>query len=94
MCSMCRFPERLLKETAKVWQQYTPEHLSSRDAQEIAENMTNLVSLLLEWDGKVGNEGKLCCQKRTRMKEKTLRKRRENERTSLLDMQEGTRGGR
>ena len=56
---MSKFPREFLERTIGVWQQYTPEHLSLRDAQEIAENMTGLFSLLQEWKERHGeNEGR------------------------------------
>jgi len=49
---MSKFPREFLERTIGVWQQYTPEHLSLRDARETAENMTDLFSLLSEWKEK------------------------------------------
>jgi len=51
---MSKFPREFLERTIGVWQQYTPEHLSLRDAREIAGNMTGLFSLLREWKERHG----------------------------------------
>ena len=53
---MSSYSKKFLEKTIRVWQQYTPKHLSSRDAQEIVENMTGLFSLLSEWNTKYGKK--------------------------------------
>ncbi len=54
---MSKFPKEFLERTITVWQPYTAEPLSLRDAREIAENMTDLFSLLSEWQERNEKEG-------------------------------------
>lgn len=91
---MRKFSKEFLEKTIGVWQPYAPGSLSSKDAQEITENLTHLFALLAGWGEKDGRRTERCNPNRTKTKQRIGTKRRENERTSLLDMQEGTRGGR
>lgn len=55
---MSKFSKEFLGRTVRAWEQYTHESLSLKDAQEIAENMTGLFSLLSEWKEKDGEKEK------------------------------------
>ena len=91
--SMSNSSKEFLERTITVWQQYTHESLSLKVAQGIANNMTGFLALLSEWEEKDGRGTERCNPNRTKTKQRIRTKRRDNERTSLLDMQENTRGG-
>jgi len=86
---MSSYSKKFLEKTIRVWQQYILEPLSLRSDQEITENLTHLSALLAEWKEKDGRRTERCNPNRTKTKYRILTKRRKNERTSLLDMQEG-----
>jgi len=53
---MVGYSKEFLERTIRAWQPYTSLPLSLDDAREIAENMTGLLSLLLELEQKYGKE--------------------------------------
>ena len=53
---MAEFSKEFLEKTIKVWQPYYPTPLSLEDAREIAETMTGLYVLILEFEQKYGKE--------------------------------------
>ena len=55
---MADYSKEFLEKTIKVWQPYTPTPLTSEDAREIAENMTELFKFLFELDEKYKKEEK------------------------------------
>ncbi|MEW5816239.1 MAG: hypothetical protein AB1798_12690 [Spirochaetota bacterium] len=52
MGNVSYFDKEFLEKTIKVWQPYSPIPLSLEDAREIAENMTDLFSFLIELEKK------------------------------------------
>ena len=55
---MAEYSTEFLKRTIEVWQPYYSTPLTLEDAREIAENMVNLATLLLELDEMAHEEGK------------------------------------
>ena len=55
---MADYSKEFLDKIIKVWQPYTPTPLTSEDAREIAENMTELFKFLFELDEKYKKEEK------------------------------------
>ena len=55
---MQKYSEDFLKKTIRIWQPYCPLPLTMDDAEEIAENMFELFSLLYELDQKYGTQKK------------------------------------
>ena len=55
---MSNFSEDFLKYTIQVWQKYCDFPLTLEDAREISENMTNLLTLLIELDEKYNEKEK------------------------------------
>jgi hypothetical protein len=55
---MVNLGKEFLEKTIKVWQPYSPSLLSLEDARDIAQNMTDLVLLLVKLEQKYGKEEK------------------------------------
>jgi hypothetical protein len=51
---MSEYSREFLERTVEVWQRYSSSKLTLEDAREIAENMVELFSLLMELDRKYG----------------------------------------
>jgi hypothetical protein len=52
---MKHFSKEFLEKTIKVWQPYSPDPLSFKDAKEIARNMVELLEFLMELDRRYGS---------------------------------------
>ncbi|MFQ6061239.1 MAG: hypothetical protein ACE5KV_08130 [Thermoplasmata archaeon] len=60
---MSEYSREFLEKTIEVWQRYSSAKLTLEDAREIAENMVDLFSLLVELDKKYGKrEGDRECE--------------------------------
>ena len=55
---MSNYSKEFLEKTIAVWQPYSSASLSLEEAGEIAENMTGLFFLLLEWKRKYAKKEK------------------------------------
>ena len=51
-----KYSKEFLNKTVKVWQQYSGIPLSSKDAVEITENITDLFNILITEDKKYNNK--------------------------------------
>jgi hypothetical protein len=56
---MAEHSEEFLRETIRVWQPFYSAPLSMEDAREIANNIANLLSLLVSLDTKYGEKAKI-----------------------------------
>ncbi|OGF63611.1 MAG: hypothetical protein A2Y62_18825 [Candidatus Fischerbacteria bacterium RBG_13_37_8] len=55
---IAKFSKEFIEKTLQIWQPYSSTKLTEEDAREIAENMTELFSLLAELEKKYKENGK------------------------------------